>query len=857
MLQPTTLSLTSLLGPARTGGSPMATTSDFALAFADLAGDAAAVALPGAAIAVPPGGAGVVVAAPSETPAASAFAVPPALPDLAAAGKSLPPGAAMLVVDMPVTSATPSPSSKPQSSQPQLPGLVTTTLPTVTPATSEWTASVTTPAPVAAGDAATPIAVTVRATDATPSPAVTIATIPSLPVAAQPSPSVTAAPEVPRPLAIPLHLPSPTVTPVVAPLAVVSPDQAVKRDDPSVIAAAPEVALPIAGDAPPKVDGRRTRYELDAPTTAAAPARTEVEDGVTVADTSDDPIDADTPTQKRAAPDPATPDPYLLSPVAAPQPASTVATGSASEVAAGEATPVVAAPVTASRTVMDASQPAAAPIPPQSVVTSRDAVVPAVTVASTGSAPVTMSAPTDPFVDRAPANLDTVRAIVRPAAIAPDTAVPIEGTPPRPAEPVDGAQIPPTADSAVPQPPLTTVAMPAAQSLRAVQPPVVSQGQAGQEADIVTRDPTRSPDHATRPVLTPTMPKAPRVPPSLVTRGNVTPATLAPVEAAVASSLAMARGPFVAPRQTPPALATAPIRMPDVLPTSTRPIPSGEPNISGGAAAPVAAPTVPSSTPAAPPPVPVTVSTPIALTPVGTTPIVLPVDIAVEAARPVARPDVTTVALPAAAPPPPQKADVLPAAQMFAQAMFAAPLSSADAEEASGDSLPLSFVSGFGSVGVQAATIAVPGASAADGKTLDMSRAEWMTSMIDTIETLRDESGAIGETRLKLSPDALGNLDVTVRRDDAGQYQVRIATDTAQARTILTDAAPRLHDMAEARGLKLSHAGVDTGAGANPGFTDSNRRDAQQTAPTPRRPASAANDAGAAFDANQPDTRLA
>ncbi|WP_294339409.1 flagellar hook-length control protein FliK [uncultured Sphingomonas sp.] len=235
------------------------------------------------------------------------------------------------------------------------------------------------------------------------------------------------------------------------------------------------------------------------------------------------------------------------------------------------------------------------------------------------------------------------------------------------------------------------------------------------------------------------------------------------------------------------------------------------------------------------------------------------IDSFVEAARPVARVDVPTVPL-AATPTSPQRAEVLPAAQMFAQAMFSTPVAPVEDGDTPSDALPVSL---FGTAGQTAATgpapIAVPASAAADRNTLDMSRGEWMMSMIDKIETLRDESGAVGETRLTLSPDALGNVDVSVRRDDSGQYQVRISADTAQARTILADAAPRLNDMAEARGLKLSHAGVETGTGtgANPGFADSNRREAQPSAPTARRPASATTDSGASSDPANQDTRIA
>ncbi|MFD1787452.1 flagellar hook-length control protein FliK [Sphingomonas floccifaciens] len=196
--------------------------------------------------------------------------------------------------------------------------------------------------------------------------------------------------------------------------------------------------------------------------------------------------------------------------------------------------------------------------------------------------------------------------------------------------------------------------------------------------------------------------------------------------------------------------------------------------------------------------------------------------------------------------------DIQPAARMFAQAMFAA-APPVDRDEPSSEALPIALLGGTAPTQLATTPLAVHASAAADQAALDMSRADWMTSMIDRIETIRDESGGVAETRMKLSPDALGNIDVALRRDDAGQIRVDITADTTQARTILNDAAPRLADMAEARGLKLGGATVDTGGS----FADSGRRDAQQApTATPRRPASAATDTSAATS-DSTETRLA
>ncbi len=130
-----------------------------------------------------------------------------------------------------------------------------------------------------------------------------------------------------------------------------------------------------------------------------------------------------------------------------------------------------------------------------------------------------------------------------------------------------------------------------------------------------------------------------------------------------------------------------------------------------------------------------------------------------------------------------------------------------------------------------------------------MTKADWLASMIDRIETLRDDTGGIRETRMKLAPEALGNVEVTVRRDESGVLQVRIAADTAQARAMLNDAAPKLAEMVEARGLKLGGSSVDAGAGDH-------RRDAPAPTPTTRRPVATATDTTETADATS-DSRLA
>lgn len=90
-----------------------------------------------------------------------------------------------------------------------------------------------------------------------------------------------------------------------------------------------------------------------------------------------------------------------------------------------------------------------------------------------------------------------------------------------------------------------------------------------------------------------------------------------------------------------------------------------------------------------------------------------------------------------------------------------------------------------------------------------MGRQEWMGQMIEKIEAMRD-SGPVRETRIALTPDALGKVDISVRQD-GDRVHVHFAAETQAARQILTDAQPRLNELAEARGVRLGQTSVDSG----------------------------------------------
>lgn len=137
----------------------------------------------------------------------------------------------------------------------------------------------------------------------------------------------------------------------------------------------------------------------------------------------------------------------------------------------------------------------------------------------------------------------------------------------------------------------------------------------------------------------------------------------------------------------------------------------------------------------------------------------------------------------------------------------------------------------------------VMAAAAADLPVIQASDPEWIEKFVDQIDMLRGDNGT-SETRIRLSPDALGTLDVRIAQRD-GQTHVQINADQAGARALLADAAPRLADLAQARGLKLNTSFAD-GQGQ-----PSQRQD--QGTPTQRAPRM--NDSAAPADM-QTDERI-
>lgn len=108
-----------------------------------------------------------------------------------------------------------------------------------------------------------------------------------------------------------------------------------------------------------------------------------------------------------------------------------------------------------------------------------------------------------------------------------------------------------------------------------------------------------------------------------------------------------------------------------------------------------------------------------------------------------------------------------------------------------------------------AATPAVAAPASGEQPTLDMRQEHWPHDMIGQIERLRDTADA-ADTRIRLVPDALGQVEVNVRRE-GDTLHVRFNAEQAQTRALIADAQPRLAEAAEARGLRLGQTSVDAG----------------------------------------------
>ena len=167
-----------------------------------------------------------------------------------------------------------------------------------------------------------------------------------------------------------------------------------------------------------------------------------------------------------------------------------------------------------------------------------------------------------------------------------------------------------------------------------------------------------------------------------------------------------------------------------------------------------------------------------------------------------------------------------PAGQVFAAAIKAAQDDDRAASTTRDPATPVAPLATTGAAEVRTVTAT----SDAQQAPLDMRRSDWPQGMIDRIEHLRDAADA-ADTRIRLIPDALGAIDVGVRRDGDTMH-VHFTADQPATATLLADARQQLATLAQSRGLTLGQSAVDTGAG------QSQTQSQQRQASSPRAPVS-------------------
>ena len=148
---------------------------------------------------------------------------------------------------------------------------------------------------------------------------------------------------------------------------------------------------------------------------------------------------------------------------------------------------------------------------------------------------------------------------------------------------------------------------------------------------------------------------------------------------------------------------------------------------------------------------------------------------------------------------------VAPPATVALPAMFA--LGCQPGSEARDDEMPSSPTAATVTL-LQPATSPVAPTGDAERQSLDLGRQDWPQKMIDHIEALRDNANA-NDTSIRLKPEALGRVDVSLKTHNDGAISVRFTADQPTTRTLLADAAPQLTAAAEARGIRLSGTSVD------------------------------------------------
>ncbi|MEK9211200.1 flagellar hook-length control protein FliK [Sphingomonas sp. 2378] len=160
-----------------------------------------------------------------------------------------------------------------------------------------------------------------------------------------------------------------------------------------------------------------------------------------------------------------------------------------------------------------------------------------------------------------------------------------------------------------------------------------------------------------------------------------------------------------------------------------------------------------------------------------------------------------------------------------------------DRDEAS-DRAPLTVAGAADPVALAATDGARPvvaTTATADQAPLDMTQHHWPQAMIDRIDRVREDA-ATADTRIQLSPDALGGIAVAIRRDD-DRTHIHFTAEQAHTATILADAHATLAQLAEDKGMRLGSMAVQAGATGGSDLGQSARDQRPSTPPTPMVPA--------------------
>lgn len=168
---------------------------------------------------------------------------------------------------------------------------------------------------------------------------------------------------------------------------------------------------------------------------------------------------------------------------------------------------------------------------------------------------------------------------------------------------------------------------------------------------------------------------------------------------------------------------------------------------------------------------------------------------------------------PQAVPQPAAVPAIAPAAQVFAAAIHQAVRDERRLDPAEGL---------IASAGI--ASSAAVGSDSMAAAPIVMTSNDWPMKMIGRIEMIRDALDAV-DTSIRLVPDKLGAIDVSLRRE-GDAVAVQMIAQSPETRQILAEAQPRLVELAETRGLKLS---AHLGDGSSTGQQHQQQPQAQRT----------------------------